>query len=422
MEKIISLKQELILITESFPYSIANEDSFILPEIDILKNYFKISIYPLVRKGTMFELDPQIELIPNSSRKFILKLIMNYFIHFNILVKEMSSFSYLFLKFPFLFLKCILHWHRAIKLYVFFNNYLRQKKNINFENIIFYTYWFGYSTNSIIFLKNNFKNIKCITRTHGYDLYFERNVNNYIPFRKHNFKYIDRVFVACDFAKLYLENWFPFFSKKIILAPLGTLNHIYTPLKKVKNKITLVSCSSIDNIKRVDLIAKSIFEFSHQINSNYQIDWHHFGSGPLFDDLKLQIKKYTHKNLNIFLHGHKSNIEIINFYKSNYVDLFITLTISEGGRPVSIQEAMSFGIPILATKTGGIIDIVHHKYNGILLDVEITSKDISNELKNIILINDQLKLYFHENSRKIWEKKCNAIINHHNFLFNLLNL
>ena len=46
------------------------------------------------------------------------------------------------------------------------------------------------------------------------------------------------------------------------------------------------------------------------------------------------------------------------YYSANRVDLFISLSASEG-LPVSMMEAISFGIPILATGVGGVPEIVN---------------------------------------------------------------
>jgi len=44
--------------------------------------------------------------------------------------------------------------------------------------------------------------------------------------------------------------------------------------------------------------------------------------------------------------------DVLNYYASNPVDVFINTSSSEG-LPVSIMEAMSFGIPVIATNVGG---------------------------------------------------------------------
>ena len=48
---------------------------------------------------------------------------------------------------------------------------------------------------------------------------------------------------------------------------------------------------------------------------------------------------------------------LVDWYRRNRVDLFISLSSSEG-LPVSMMEAISFGIPILATDVGGVSEIV----------------------------------------------------------------
>ena len=66
-----------------------------------------------------------------------------------------------------------------------------------------------------------------------------------------------------------------------------------------------------------------------------------------------------HSSYDIDLHlfGHLDNNEIFNMYKNNSYDYFITLSESEG-LPVSIMEAISCGIPVIATAVGGITEIV----------------------------------------------------------------
>ena len=48
-------------------------------------------------------------------------------------------------------------------------------------------------------------------------------------------------------------------------------------------------------------------------------------------------------------------------------DVYILPSYNEG-LPISILEAMSFGLPIISTKVGGIPEVVHHHKNGILID------------------------------------------------------
>ena len=73
--------------------------------------------------------------------------------------------------------------------------------------------------------------------------------------------------------------------------------------------------------------------------------------------------------------GYVPNVEIMQFMEESNVDVFINLSTSEGV-PVSIMEAQSYGIPVIATNVGGTGEIID-KDNGILLSHAPHSKMLS---------------------------------------------
>jgi glycosyltransferase involved in cell wall biosynthesis len=86
------------------------------------------------------------------------------------------------------------------------------------------------------------------------------------------------------------------------------------------------------------------------------------------------------------LAGHVDNSNVLNFYKENYVNLFINLSESEG-LPVSMMEAISYGIPIIACKVCGIPEIVINEKTGLLLDVNEDVGVISKKIEQALFFN-----------------------------------
>ncbi len=99
--------------------------------------------------------------------------------------------------------------------------------------------------------------------------------------------------------------------------------------------------------------------------------WHHFGAGssPQLDAvLATPLPGFRYKRW-----GMTPNEDILDFYRSTKVDLFVNLSRSEGV-PVSIMEAMSFGIPSLATNVDGTSEIVVDGRSGMLCTLDEASK------------------------------------------------
>ena len=103
-----------------------------------------------------------------------------------------------------------------------------------------------------------------------------------------------------------------------------------------------MSCSNLIKVKRIDLILESL-----SFIKNRKIDWFVIGDGPMRKYIE-ENEKRLDGDINIKMVGRLQNKEVYDFYKKENPDLFINLSSSEGV-PVSIMEAMSFGIPVIAT-------------------------------------------------------------------------
>ena len=102
--------------------------------------------------------------------------------------------------------------------------------------------------------------------------------------------------------------------------------------------------------------------------------------------------------------GAVPNEEVHKFYSENRVDCFLSASTTEG-LPESIMEAISYGIPVVATDVGGTFELI--KDNGILLGADPTDKDIADALYSV-MIDPEKQRQMSDNSRKIWEDRFDS--------------
>ncbi len=393
--------KDLILIPYSYPYSIGKEDTFLSNEITYYKHIFSnITFLPSNCFGDKALTEKNISIDESLSNYKVKQLTFNLFHKPSFLIKELlwvlkHNPTFKNLK------KAIRDYLLIIHYLKFFESYFINKKN---ESVIIYTYWFTPITTAACLYSKKNNQFKVITRAHGIDLFEERN-ENYIPFRQYSINILEQIFVVSEYGKNYMTERYDNTKLKVKLSPIGIVDFNIKNEKSTHGCFHIVSCSSIDENKRLDLIIKSLSKFSSS-NPNIKISWTHFGDGKLKSKIYELIKTIVTKNIIVDFKGQVSNYEILDFYKKNSVDVFITTSASEGGRPVSITEAICCHIPIIATKVGGIPELVTKK-NGILLSSNPTIQEITNALNAFVnnTVNvDNMRIA----SRKIWEEKCNA--------------
>ena len=97
-----------------------------------------------------------------------------------------------------------------------------------------------------------------------------------------------------------------------------------------------------------------------------------FGDGPLRDELQDQVDRLDlHER--VVLRGERPRAELTAAYARGEYDVFVMPSVDLGGGvhegvPVSIMEAMAAGIPAVATRTGGIPELVVDGVTGLLAE------------------------------------------------------
>jgi glycosyltransferase involved in cell wall biosynthesis len=239
-----------------------------------------------------------------------------------------------------------------------------------------YTYWCNFMAVGLALLKQKKKEVICISRAHGYDVFFERSSIHYLPLRSFIFKNLDRVYFISGNGLLYTEHKVgQFLSMKV--SYLGSLG-FDSATKKENSEIQIVSCSAVIELKRISLIIEALSLWE----SPRKIKWTHFGNGPRFKEIELLAKLKLGPKLNVEfqLMGYLANNAILEFYSKNKIDWFINVSTTEG-LPFSIIEACSAGIPSLATEVGGTSEIVMHEKNGFLLPADLKAEDLKKAFK-----------------------------------------
>lgn len=285
--------------------------------------------------------------------------------------------------------------------------------NDNEKPLFMYSFWF-YDCIYLAFLKKWKYADKVICRAHGGDLFEERSsLKGITLYRNFQLQYIDFVFSVSEIGTNYLRKKYLKFASKINTSYLGSPDH--NKINTIKNDaFVLVSCAKVRDIKRIYLIAETLMFI------DFPLVWYHIGDENLNAKNDPTIKFYvdsienlkSKNNIKYFKLGQLSSEEIFNFYELQQINLFISLSATEG-IPVSMMEAISFGVPVLSTDVGGCNEIVNEQ-TGILIPSDINPSEIAetlNQFRNSIMNTSE----FRKNTRNFWEENFNADRNYKEF-------
>jgi glycosyltransferase involved in cell wall biosynthesis len=260
---------------------------------------------------------------------------------------------------------------------------------------ILYSYWLDYKALALARIRKK-TGCQAVSRCHRWDVYFYANTPQFLPYRQYLIRELSQIFSISEDGIRYMEQLHKYIKPgKITLSKLGKINTEKANLiPQSKGTLTICSCSTLTPVKRVDLI----IDFIQCLSKHKSIRWVHYGDGKLRKQIEKKASELL-QNVDYQFKGIQPNSEVLKFYKDNYVDLFINLSASEG-IPVSIMEAQSAGIPVMATAVGGTPEIVNDE-NGFLVEQDF----------NLAEALDQITTFFNASPKEIQAKREAAYAN-----------
>lgn len=271
-------------------------------------------------------------------------------------------------------------------------------------------YWLSGPALAAAWLKRKYPHIFAFSRAHSSEIDPVRNPYCICQFKKFINKYLDARYFISGWARDNYESIMPLHGVKNCennyVMRLG--------IRKNEDKINpassdgifrIVSCSRAVPLKRLDLLAKAFVNHSY----SKPIEWIHLGDGVEMEKVKT-ICAEKKDGFKFTFPGGMPNEAVQHYLATEPVDLFVNVSRYEG-LPVSIMEAMAYGLPVVATDAGATREIVDET-NGVLLPVEVTEEMIAEAIEKIVSSSDDELANYRKAAYNTWSSKYNKDTNY----------
>lgn len=239
----------------------------------------------------------------------------------------------------------------------------------------------------------SFFNMPFLIMGHGADV-TSLNIKPIRALKRRTVQKADHVTVVSEDLKREVLSWFPEsqrkkINEKIIVQPLGCDIKRFSPSFRKENYWKQGNSKIVLFVGRLaeKKGVQYLIEAMQWVDAKLVI----VGDGPLRNDLQTRTKMYN-LNTKILFMGPQNHEKLSILYASADVAVVPSITAKDNdkeGFGLVILEAMASGVPVVASKSGGIVDIIEHKQNGLL--VEEKNSSALAEAINLVLLNEELR-------------------------------
>ncbi|SNU02005.1 Glycosyltransferase involved in cell wall bisynthesis [Ruaniaceae bacterium KH17] len=282
------------------------------------------------------------------------------------------------------------------------------------DEVVLYAYRFLYQPYLMSRVAPLFERTLLVARAHGTDLYEDQTPTGYLPFRRGSMRVLDTLSLISRHGHEYVKRTIPGFSEKMRLDYMGTEDRGIAAIPPDRVPLRIVTCSNVVPVKRLDLLIDALTKLA----SDIEVQWTHYGDGPMLPQLR-QRAEFLGPAVSVIFKGSVPNAQVLDDYSTGRYHVLVNVSSSEG-LPVSIMEACSFGIPVIATDVGGTSEIVRDGVNGILLSADPTTDELAHAITRLSLTSHDSYESLRLSARSIWEDEFNSEANYRKFVTEVL--
>lgn len=176
-------------------------------------------------------------------------------------------------------------------------------------------------------------------------------------------KYYDMLVVVSAEMATQFRGRYGFFDHRLCVIHNGIELLPFKPSYSLGGRITIGSAGRLFPVKDFALMVKIANEL---VGQGADVQFFLAGEGPERGNLEARISEYGLEKI-FHLRGHIDNMH--DFYST--IDCYINTSIHEG-IPMSILEAMSHGLPVIAPNVGGLSEIISDGVDGHLVSERTT--------------------------------------------------
>ena len=246
--------------------------------------------------------------------------------------------------------------------------------NIEPTDTLIYNFWFTASALASTMIDG----VRSLSRAHGHDIYPEQGVYLSHSLRDRALEKLLKVYVASEAGANYMRECYPDKAEKIITAHLGSRDPEGLNPNKMDgdDEISLLCVARTEPVKRVPMMYNLLKAWAES-RPDLKIRWIYIGNGSEMPTVKELVTKESVPNLTVELLGAKNNHEVHHIMSTRHIDAMLLTSSSEGGAPIALNEALSYGLPSIATAVGGVPEIVSQEVGALLTPYPTADEFIS---------------------------------------------